>query len=116
MKLPTNMQITCEIIGSTYPLPPNIENHLLRIGQEALTNAVKYAHATQIDVELICEELQCLLRIKDNGQGFDINQISLSKGFGLLGMSERVEQIGGELVIQSHPGQGTEIVVIVSRE
>ncbi|MHC5771735.1 MAG: CHASE2 domain-containing protein [Nostoc sp.] len=116
MKLSTNTQITCEIIGATYPLPPNVENHLLRIGQEALTNAIKYAHATQINVELICEESQCLLRIKDNGQGFTIDQVSVNKGFGLLGMSERVEQIGGELVIQSHLGQGTEIVVVVNRE
>ncbi|UBF30379.1 CHASE2 domain-containing protein (plasmid) [Kovacikia minuta CCNUW1] len=116
MKLSANTQITCEIIGAAYTLAPNVENHLLRIGQEALTNAVKYAHASQINVELICEDSQCLLRVKDNGQGFDIDQVSLSKGFGLLGMSERVEQIGGELVIQSHPGQGTEIVVVVSRE
>lgn len=116
MKLSTNTQLTCEIIGAVYPLPPNVENHLLRIGQEALTNAMKYAHATQIDVELVCEESQCLLRVKDNGQGFDVDQVSFSQGFGLLGMSERVEQIGGELVIQSHPGQGTEIVVVVSRE
>ncbi|BAY21148.1 hypothetical protein NIES2100_08970 [Calothrix sp. NIES-2100] len=116
MKLSTQTHLTCEIIGTAYSLLPNVENHLLRIGQEALTNAIKYAHATQIDVELVCEESQCLLRIKDNGQGFDIDQVASSKGFGLLGMSERVEQIGGELVIQTHPGQGTEIVVVVNRE
>ncbi|QLE56364.1 CHASE2 domain-containing protein [Nostoc sp. TCL26-01] len=116
MKLSTHTHLTCEIIGTAYSLLPNVENHLLRIGQEALTNAIKYAHATQIDVELVCEESQCLLRIKDNGQGFDIDQVAASKGFGLLGMSERVEQIGGELVIQTNPGQGTEIVVVVNRE
>lgn len=116
MRLSTNTNITCEIIGATHTLPPEVEHHLLRIGQEALTNAVKYAHATQIHVELVCEETQCVLRIKDNGQGFDVKQVSFSKGYGLLGMSERVEQIGGELAIQSQPGQGTEVVVVVSRE
>jgi PAS domain S-box-containing protein len=116
MKLSTGTNITCEIIGITHALPPNTEHHLLRIGQEALTNAVKYARATQINVELFCEETQCVLRIKDNGQGFNVEQVSFSKGYGLLGMSERVEQIGGELVIQSQPGQGTEVVVVVSRE
>jgi PAS domain S-box-containing protein len=116
MKLSTNTDLTCEIVGTAYPLPPHVENHLLRIGQEALTNAIKYAQAAEIHVELVCEESQCLLRIKDNGQGFDITQIPLSHGFGLLGMSERVEQIGGELVIHTQPGQGTEIVVIVNRE
>ncbi|MBW4444834.1 MAG: CHASE2 domain-containing protein [Plectolyngbya sp. WJT66-NPBG17] len=116
MKSSTDTHLTCEIIGAAYALSPDVENHLLRIGQEALTNAVKYAHATEIHVELVWEESQCLLRIKDDGQGFDVNQISCIKGFGLLGMSERVEQIRGELIIHSQPNQGTEVVVIVSRE
>ncbi|MFB2895862.1 CHASE2 domain-containing protein [Aerosakkonemataceae cyanobacterium BLCC-F50] len=116
MKSTTNTHLTCKIIGNHHSLAPDVENHLLRIGQEALTNAVKYAQATQIQVELVCEESQCLLRIKDDGKGFDMNQISIPKGFGLLGISERVERIGGELMIQSQPGQGTEIVVVVSRE
>lgn len=116
MRLSTNTNITCEIIGVTHTLSPDVENHLLRIGQEALTNAIKYANATHIHLELVCEEAQCVLRIKDNGQGFDVNQVPLNKGYGLLGMSERVEQIGGELIIQSQPCQGTEIIVVVSRE
>jgi signal transduction histidine kinase len=116
MRSSTNTQITCEIIGTAYGLPPDVENHLLRIGQEALTNAVKYAHASEIQIELVCEEMQCTLRVKDDGQGFAVNQIYPGLGFGLLGMSERAEHIGGELIIQSQPGQGTEIVVIVHRE
>lgn len=116
MKASTNTDITCETIGATHALPPDVEDHLLRIGQEALTNAIKHAHATRIHIELVCEQTQCVLRIKDNGQGFDVDKVSLTQGFGLLGMSERVEQIGGELVIHSQPGQGTEIVVVVDRE
>ena len=116
MKSSTDTSITCEIIGTAYSLSPDVENHLLRIGQEALTNAIKYAHATEIHVELVCEETQCLLRVKDDGQGFEVDQVYLTKGFGLLGMSERVEQIGGELIIHSQLEQGTEIVVIVNRE
>jgi PAS domain S-box-containing protein len=116
MKSSTNINITYEINGAKNALSPDTENHLLRIGQEALTNAIKYAHATHIHIEYVCEETQCVLRIKDDGQGFDVAQVSLSKGYGLLGMSERVEKIGGELVIQSQPGQGTEIIVVVSRE
>ncbi|OUL32867.1 serine/threonine protein kinase [Nostoc sp. T09] len=116
MKSSSDTHIRCEITGTAYSLPPDVENHLLRIGQEALTNAIKYANATEIHVELVCEETQCLLRIKDDGQGFAVDQISLDKRFGLLGMSERAEHIGGELIIKSQPGQGTEIVVIVNRE
>jgi PAS domain S-box-containing protein len=116
MKSSTNTQITCEIIGVVYALSPDVENNLLRIGQEALTNAVKYAHASAIQLELVYEETQCLLKIKDDGQGFEVEQVYPMKGFGLLGMSERVEQIGGELIIHSQPDRGTEIIVIVNRE
>ena len=93
-----------------------MENHLLRIGQEALTNAIKYANASQILVELMYDNAQCLLCVKDDGQGFGVGNISSLDGFGLLGMSERAEQIGAQLTIQSQPGQGTEIVVIFNRE
>lgn len=116
MQVSSQTQLTCEIIGTVYALAPHIENHLLRIGQEALTNAVKYAHATAIYIELVYEETQCLLRIKDDGQGFDVAQISLEQGFGLVGMSERAERMNGELIIQSQPSQGTEVTVIVNRE
>jgi PAS domain S-box-containing protein len=112
----TNTHIACEIIGAAYALSPNVENNLLRIGQEALTNAIKYAYATEIHIELVYEETQCLLRVKDDGQGFEVDQVYLTKGFGLLGMSERVEQVGGELIIHSQPNQGTEVIVIVNRE
>jgi PAS domain S-box-containing protein len=116
MKASTHTHLICEIIGTAYPLSPNTENNLLRIGQEAVTNAIKYAHATEIHVELVYEEVQCLLRVKDDGVGFAMDQISSSQGFGLLGMSERAERIGGELIIHSQPGQGTEVVMIVNRE
>lgn len=112
----TNTHLNCEVIGVVYALSPNVENNLFRIGQEALTNVIKYAQATEINVELVYEETQCILRVKDNGQGFEVAQIAPGKGFGLLGMSERVEHIGGELIIQSHPGQGTKVIVIVNRE
>ncbi|MBW4491025.1 MAG: AAA family ATPase [Trichocoleus desertorum ATA4-8-CV12] len=116
MKSSTDTHITCEMMGIVYALLPNVENNLLRIGQEALTNAIKYANATEIRVELAYEEIQCLLRVKDNGQGFEVKQGYPTKGFGLLGMSERVEQMGGELIIHSQPNQGTEIIVVVNRE
>jgi PAS domain S-box-containing protein len=108
--------IMCEAIGIPYPLPSEVENNLLRIGQEALTNALKYARATEIRVELIYQSTQCRLRIKDDGQGFPIDRSSSHNGFGLLGMSERADRIGAQLQIQSTPGQGTEIAVSVNQQ
>ncbi|MEP0915142.1 PAS domain S-box protein [Leptolyngbya sp. GB1-A1] len=102
-----------EIEGAVYSLPTEVENNLLRMGQEALTNAIKHANADEIRVELVYEHDQFLLRVRDNGQGFGVGSMPASEGFGLLGMSERAERIGAQLTIRSQPGQGTEIVVVV---
>jgi PAS domain S-box-containing protein len=112
MRLSADTHIVCEVSGETYPLPAEVESNLLRIGQEALTNAIKYAKASEILIELIYEPTQCLLRVKDNGQGFEVDSIPSSGGFGLLGMSERANRIGAQLTLQSQPEQGTEIVVV----
>jgi PAS domain S-box-containing protein len=112
----TETRLIYKIIGAPYALPPETENHLLRIGQEAFTNAIKYAHASEIRVELVYEPTLCFLRVKDNGQGFEVNTTTLSQGFGLLGMAERAEHIRAQLSIQSHLGQGTEVLVTVNRE
>ncbi|MBN3907974.1 MAG: AAA family ATPase [Nostoc sp. NMS1] len=109
----TSVQVVCEAIGEPYTLPKEVESNLLRIGQEALTNAFKYANASVIHVELGYESSQVVLQIKDNGQGFESQSLSVGRGFGLLGMTERAQRIGGELTIVSHLGQGTEIVVRV---
>ncbi|MBE9157796.1 PAS domain S-box protein [Nodosilinea sp. LEGE 06152] len=103
-----------EIEGAVYALPTEVENNLLRMGQEALTNAIKHANADEIRVQLAYDRDQVCLRVKDNGQGFGVGSIPASEGFGLLGMSERAERIGAQLTIRSQPGQGTEIIVTVN--
>jgi PAS domain S-box-containing protein len=115
MRATTETALLYESKGTAYPLPAEIENHLLRIGQEALTNAIRYAEAGEIRLELVYEPTQCLLCIKDNGRGFRVGSIPSVGGYGLLGISERVEHMGAQLTIQSQPGQGTEILVIVNR-
>ncbi|MGL4622119.1 MAG: AAA family ATPase, partial [Chroococcidiopsis sp.] len=105
-----------EIEGAVYSLPIEVESNLLRMGQEALTNAIKHANADEIRVKLVYDRDRVCLRVKDNGQGFGVGSIPSSEGFGLLGMSERAERIGAQLTIRSQPGQGTEIIVTVDRE
>ncbi|WDD36224.1 AAA family ATPase (plasmid) [Nostoc sp. UHCC 0926] len=114
------VQVVCQAFGEPYPLAKEVETNLFRIGQEALTNAFKYANASEICVELRYEQClrpaersQLVLHIKDNGQGFEGSSLSVGRGFGLLGMTERAQRIGAELTIQSHLGQGTEIIVRV---
>lgn len=110
---PVDVQL--KISGAIRPLPAKIENSLLRIGQEAITNALKYAGGEKIRIELTYQTQLVLLRIEDNGQGFDPATFAATDGvhFGLLGMRERAKQIGARLSIQSRPGQGTEVVVEV---
>ncbi|WP_347269565.1 PAS domain S-box protein [Trichocoleus sp. FACHB-90] len=115
MRVATYTALIYSVEGIAYALPAEVENHLLRIGQEALTNAIKYASANEIRIELVYEDAQCRLQVKDDGQGFGVVGIPMSGGFGLLGMSERAERIGAQLAIESQPGQGTEIIVIVNR-
>ncbi|MEH2163130.1 MAG: AAA family ATPase [Nostoc sp.] len=109
----TSVKVVCEVIGEPYTLPKEVETNLLRIGQEALTNAFKYAKASNISVELRYESTHFILQIKDNGQGFESSSLSIGRGFGLLGMTERTQRIGAELTIVSHIEQGTEITVRV---
>ncbi|MBD2100006.1 PAS domain S-box protein [Leptolyngbya sp. FACHB-261] len=115
MRVATNTALIYSIQGIAYSLPVEVENNLLRIGQEALTNAIKYANANEIRIELVYDDAQCRLQVKDDGQGFGVVGVPMSGGFGLLGMSERAERIGAQLTIESQPGQGTEIIVIVDR-
>ncbi|MBD2468897.1 AAA family ATPase [Nostoc sp. FACHB-145] len=116
MQSSTETSLICDIIGTPYTLPPETENNLLRIAQEAFTNSIRYANANEIRIELVYEPMQFCLRIRDNGQGFEANHTTLNRGFGLLGITERAERIGAQLSIESRLGQGTETSVSVHRE
>lgn len=109
------IKILVNVDGVYQPLPGQVENHLLRIGQEAVTNAIKHAGAKNIIVELKYDLNPLELSIQDDGCGFDAaHALGASAGhFGLLGMRERAEKIGGTLEIKSFPGQGTTITVKV---
>jgi signal transduction histidine kinase len=109
------IRIEVSVLGTPCPLPGRVESHLLRIGQEATTNAVKHADASNIRVELCFEPASVRLRVRDDGRGFDADNATASKGghFGLLGMRERAEKVGGELAIFSTHEQGTMVEVSV---
>jgi signal transduction histidine kinase len=77
-----------------------------RLVQEALTNASKYAHATEVRVRLHAEEGNAVVTVRDNGVGFDV-KAPRSSAHGLLGMRYRLETEGGKLTLESAPGQGT---------
>jgi len=85
---------------------------LFRIVQESLTNITRHAEASEVEIRLQCLPQALLLEIVDNGKGFDVTSIS-PKSFGLQGMRERIIMLGGDFVINSEPGQGTNIVITI---
>src|SRR6266852_1531227 len=92
----------------------SVETTLYRIVQEALTNAVKHAKASNVWIRAWRENLVLACSIRDDGGGFDSSQTSAApsrKGLGLIAMQERVSAIGGTLRIESRPGQGTELSI-----
>ncbi len=109
------MKIDVEVKGTASRLPSAMEMNLLRIGQEAVANAVKHAKARQIGVRLDYAQHKVRLRVTDDGRGFSPDDASLSGNghFGLVDMRERAESLGGNLRIDSNPGQGTTIEVEV---
>jgi signal transduction histidine kinase len=94
-------------------LPEEIELVCYRIVQEALTNIAKHASANRIDVTMNYFENMLHLVIKDNGIGFSPTDSGSRRGFGLLGIRERLAQIQGSLEILTQPGRGTELVVTI---
>jgi len=99
-------------IGGTYrPLASALEEEILRIAQETLSNVARHAGATHVAIDLRYDSNRLTLTISDNGRGFDVSDDSLpAKGhFGLQGMRERAAQIHAQLSIESLPGQGTTV-------
>jgi signal transduction histidine kinase len=95
--------------GELPELPPIWQENLLRIGQEALTNALKYAHAKSFRTRLSCNAKGVRLELGDDGAGFELKD--QHDGWGLTGMNERVQQMNGKLEITSARGKGTNVVV-----
>jgi signal transduction histidine kinase len=95
--------------GQGRKLPSEYEENLLRIGQEALTNTIRHAHASEFKAELVFGEQEIRLLLRDNGCGFE--PASQSEGFGLKGMRERVESIGASFSVKSAKGAGTSICI-----
>jgi two-component system, NarL family, sensor kinase len=100
------------VIYAPQKLPQRIETGLFRVAQEALTNAVRHANATRIKLVFKTLAQEALLIVMDNGQGFEPTQVSSGR-YGLVGLNERVKLLGGTLTLNSQPGEGTQVEVVV---
>jgi ligand-binding sensor domain-containing protein/signal transduction histidine kinase len=104
-----------DVIGHARADLQRVDEHLLRIGQEAITNAVRHGGAATVIAELRYRQDCVSLSVRDDGKGFDFGLASVADGvhWGLRTMRERAEQIGATLRITSADGQGTVVDVVV---
>ncbi len=105
-------RVRFEAAGDDRPLPVRIEAGLYRIAQEALANVNQHAHARLARLRLEITPEQAMLRVWDNGQGFEPEQVPKGR-YGLIGMNERARLLGGTLCLESSPGNGACIEVTV---
>lgn len=100
----------------TLTLPETLEYELYHIAREALNNALKHASAHQVIVHFQASDWGVRLCIEDDGVGFDYPQASRNGGMGLQTMYTRAERIGGKLLVEAAPGQGSRISVLIARD
>ncbi|MGH7950773.1 MAG: histidine kinase [Limisphaerales bacterium] len=109
----TGIRLEIETVGEADGLSEIAEENLLRIGQEAITNVVKHSGANAVKIKLEFNPQKVVLQIKDDGRGFATKTCVGPKDghFGLLGIQERTERLGGQVQITSAPGTGTAVRV-----
>jgi signal transduction histidine kinase len=106
--------VRCEIHELEHRLPPEVEIALFRIAQEAMNNIARHAKAESVLIQLAPEGRELRIEIEDDGQGFDpAVQPADRPHYGLLGIRERAELLGGTAVLDSAPGQGTRLEIRV---
>lgn len=108
-----DLRVDTKCRGRVRPLPETVEENLLRIAQEALTNVIKHSGASLAEIELDYGPKNIVLQIKDNGKGFALDDcVGPGEGhFGLLGINERTRRLHGEIKFVSTPGVGTTVRV-----
>jgi signal transduction histidine kinase len=108
------LEVTLSINGSRQRLDPLVETVIFRVAQEGIANINRHAQTSWALIEVSFKPQDITLEIVDHGKGFDVNEdLSPPRGWGLEGMRERAESLGGNFQIQSTPGQGTAVKVMI---
>lgn len=106
---PLGIEVNLRASGLRDNLPHEVETAVFRVVQEAITNIARHAQATQVSISLARQEGRLVVRIRDNGRGFDTTQVmnGARQPWGLLGMEERITLLGGRFYVSTRPGAGT---------
>ena len=112
----TGVRVSLTAFAAVQRLDAAKRTVLFRVAQEALTNVARHAQASRVEVSIQKLLNRVCMRIKDDGKSFDVEGVLHAKGngrLGLLGMRERLEMVGGNLVLESAPGRGTTIQALI---
>jgi two-component system, NarL family, sensor histidine kinase LiaS len=109
----TGLKLKFDCAIGAHDLPYEVEQELYFALREGIINTIRHSRATELNLSLTQDQTTCRVGLRDNGVGFDKSLTAGSGGFGLKGMRERIEKLGGQLVIQTAPGKGTDITIMV---
>jgi signal transduction histidine kinase len=107
------LRLTLALADNVENLPANVEQNIYRVAQEALNNVLRHAEARTLGVTLTRTNGHLALRVQDDGHGFDTTGPDVANHYGLQGLRERAELVGAALSVQSAPGQGTTVQLVV---
>jgi formate dehydrogenase gamma subunit len=117
---PAGVRLRLLVTGQERRLPIEVETALFRIGQEAISNVARHAHASTVFLSIDFQDSGIVLEVEDDGEGFDVAAISEAApgrpGWGILGMQERATLLGGTLELISEPGSGTHLQASIRLE
>ncbi len=102
-----------QVQGTPYPCPPQVEEQVVRIAQEAALNSVRHASPRRLRIDLHYEESAVTLKVADDGRGFDSGEAKGACHFGIASMYDRAQSVGGALTLVTSPGRGTEITAVL---
>jgi two-component system, NarL family, sensor histidine kinase LiaS len=109
----TGLKLKFECAIDAHNLPYEVEQELYFALREGIINAIRHSRASELNLSLAQNPDVCCVNLRDNGVGFDKSSVASGGGFGLKGMRERIEKVGGHLAIETAPGQGTCISIEV---
>jgi signal transduction histidine kinase len=109
----TNLALNSSVADKLPSLSPDVEQCIYRVAQEAVTNAARHAKAKTLTVNLESTEGKVTLTVHDDGVGFDVEKRDKANHYGLEGMQERAQLVGGEITVTSKPGEGTTVKLVV---
>ena len=100
-----------KVQGHIYQIPNNVEIVIFRILQEFFSNTIKHSQASNLDIEIFFNKLELKILAKENGKGFDVENVNNS-GIGILNIKKRAKLIGAEIELKSKINEGTELIII----